>query len=401
MNAAPVPSDARTGVSRAQVLRIVDELGPTFRERAAEYDREARFPFENYDDLRDAGLLGLCIPVRHGGMGVSFRDYMYASARLGEYCAMTALTFNMHCQTVLWTGVVADDLDMDDAQRAAHEAARSALYARILESGEIMSQPLSEGIAKGATAGVATQAKPTEGGFLVSGRKIFASLSGAASAYNLTVQVPGEDQLRFVSVRADNPGVRIVGDWDTLGMRGTDSRTLLFEDAFVPHRDELLPAGVYDQLSARWPYVYMTLTPTYLGLTRSVLDFVQGYLAGAAPPGFTARRDIPQKQVGWAEIQIAYERAAALWERAVADAGVDPTPEQLRRAWSATFTVMETAPEVAAKAIRICGGGSIMRTLPLEQHYRDARCGSLMLPWSAEVCLERLGRHGLFDDEAA
>jgi alkylation response protein AidB-like acyl-CoA dehydrogenase len=382
-----------TALHRDELLARIDELGPRFRERSAQYDREAAFPYANYDDLRDAGLLGVCIPARHGGLGASFADYMHLSARLGEYCAMTALTFNMHCQTVLWTGLVADELDMDDAERARHEEVRADLYRRILESGEIMSQPLSEGVARGATAGVLTEATPVDGGWHVTGRKIFASLSGAASAYNLTVKVPGEEQVRFVSVRAKNPGVKIVGDWDTLGMRGTDSRTLLFEDAFVPYADELLPAGVYDQLAERWPYVYMTLTPTYIGLTRSIVEFVRAYLAGGP------RRDIPQKQAGWADIQIAYERADALWQRVVAEARIDPTPEQLRRAWAATFTVMETAPEVASKAIRVCGGSTIMRTMALEQHYRDARCGSLMLPWSAEVCLERLGRFGLYDDE--
>ncbi|UGS35901.1 acyl-CoA dehydrogenase family protein [Capillimicrobium parvum] len=383
-----------TALSREQLLARIDDLGPRFRDRSSRYDREAAFPYESYDDLRDAGLLGVCIPARHGGLGASFADYMHLSARLGEYCAMTALTFNMHCQTVLWTGIVADELDLSPADRARHEEIRADLYRRILDAGEIMSQPLSEGVARGATAGVMTEAVPVQGGWRVSGRKIFASLSGAASAYNLTVKVPGEEQVRFMSVRADNPGVRIAGDWDTLGMRGTDSRTLLFEDAFVPHADELLPAGVYDQLAERWPYVYMTLTPTYLGLTRAVVAFVREYLGGGG-----SRRDVPQKQAGWAEIQIAHERAEALWQRVVAEAGIDPTPDQLRRAWAASFTVMETAPEVASKAIRVCGGGSIMRTLPLEQHYRDARCGSLMLPWSAEVCLERLGRFGLYDDE--
>ena len=115
--------------------------------------------------------------------------------------------------------------------------------------------------------------------------------------------------MRFLSVASATTGVRIVGEWDPLGMRGTDSRTLLFEDAFVPHDDELLPPGGYDQLSERWPYVYMTLTPTYVGLTRAVVDFVQGYLGGAAPPGIAARRDVPQKQSGWAQIQIMHERS--------------------------------------------------------------------------------------------
>ncbi len=388
----------RTGAVRDRALVLVRELGPGFAGRAAGYDRETSFPFENYAELRAAGMLGLCIPERYGGMGASFQDYMHVSAELARFCPMTALTYNMHSQTTLWTGILADDLDMAPDVRERHERIRSELYRWILEDGALMSQPLSEGIARGATAGVATTATPVPGGFHVSGRKVFASLAGAADAYNFTCRVPGEQGLRFLSVRSDNPGVRIVGDWDPLGMRGTDSRTLVFEDAFVEAEDELLPTGGFDQLAARWPHVYLTLTPTYIGLTRAVVDFVQGYLGSTPPPGVPARRDVPAKQWAWAEIQIAYERSRSLWECAVAEAGLDPTPEQLRRAWAAAYTAMETAPEVAALAIRACGGGSLMRNLPLEQHYRDARCGSVMLPWSAEVCLELLGRFGLYDE---
>ena len=386
------------GSLRERVLALVRELGPAFAERAAGYDRAAAFPFENYAELREAGMLGLCIPERYGGMGARFQDYMYIAAELARFCPMTALTYNMHSQTVLWTGILADDLEMPDDVRERHEQRRRELYRWILEDGAIMSQPLSEGIARGATAGVATTATPTSGGFLINGRKVFASLAGAAHAYNFTCRVPGEVGLRFLSGRADNPGVEIVGDWDTLGMRGTDSRTLVFTDAFVAADDELLPTGLFDQLAARWPHVYLTLTPTYIGLTRAVVDFVQAYLGSNPPTGVPARRDVPAKQWAWAEIQIAWERSRSLWECAVAEAGLDPTPEQLRRAWAASYTAMETAPAVAALAIRACGGGSLMRNLPLEQHYRDARCGSVMLPWSAEVCLELLGRFGLYGE---
>jgi alkylation response protein AidB-like acyl-CoA dehydrogenase len=383
---------------RERALEIVASVGPGFRERAPGYDRDARFPFENYAELRDTGLLGLCVPVRHGGLGCGFRDYMHVAAALGRWCPMTALTFNMHTQTVLWTGVVADDLAMEPAERERHEQIRSRLYRSIVEDGAIQSQPLSEGIAKGATTGVTTTATPVDGGWSVSGRKIFASLAGAAHAYNLTCVVPGEEQIRFLSVAADNPGVEIVGEWDTLGMRGTDSRDLVFREAFVPHDAELLPAGLYGQLAERWPYVYMTLTPAYIGLTDAVVEFVQGYLRGGAPPGIVARRDVGPKQWAWAEIQIMAERTRAIWERAVDEAAVDPTPAMLRRAWVASYSAMDTAQEVAAKAIRVCGGTTIMKRFPLEQHYRDARCGALMLPWSAEVCLDRLGRFGLFDE---
>ncbi|MFM9125622.1 MAG: acyl-CoA dehydrogenase family protein, partial [Actinomycetota bacterium] len=70
------------------------------------------------------------------------------------------------------------------------------------------------------------------------------------------------------------------------------------------------------------------------------------------------------------------------------------------RALAATYTVMETAPQLAALAIRVCGGLSLLKEHRLEQLYRDARCGSTMLPWSAEVCLDRLGRHGIFPGDA-
>ena len=380
---------------RQRALEIVRELGPSFRERAPRHDREATFPFDNYADLREAGLLGLCIPALYGGLGAGYRDYMHVAAELGRFCPTTALTFNMHTQTVLWTGVVADELEFTQEQRDAHEAMRERLYGRILEQGAIHAQPLSEGRSKGALTGVTVTAQPTNGGFLVSGRKIFASLAGAASSYNVTCVVPGEDVIRFLAVAADAAGVTVEGDWDTLGMRGTDSRTLLFEKVFVPLEDELLPAGGFDQLAARWPHVWMTLTPTYVGLTRAVVDFVRSYLSAPAPEGASARRDSPQKQAAWAEIQILAELSEAIWERAVAEAAIDPTEDILRRALVATYTVMETAPDVAARAIRACGGTTILKRFPLEQHYRDARCGALMLPWSAEVCLARLGELGL------
>ena len=123
---------------------------------------------------------------------------------------------------------------MTDEQRERHERIRAELFRGVVEDGRIHSQPFSEGISPGATSGVATRATPVDGGFLVTGRKIFASLSGAADFYNVTAQVEGEDVIRFLGVPAGADGVRIEGTWDPLGMRGTVSRTLVMDGAFVP-----------------------------------------------------------------------------------------------------------------------------------------------------------------------
>ena len=67
------------------------------------------------------------------------------------------------------------------------------------------------------------------------------------------------------------------------------------------------------------------------------------------------------------------------------------------RAWAAQYTTMENANELARLAIRTCGGQAMLKSLPLERIYRDSRCGSLMLPWTAELCLDRIGREALYE----
>lgn len=385
-------------VDRNELVHRVRALGPVLTERAVRYDREASFPFENFADFRRLGLLALCVPEKYGGIGATYADYVRVSEEIGRYCGATALTFNMHNATMLWCGEVADALTMSDEERVAHERIRTEMFRGVVEDGRIHSQPFSEGLAAGATAGVATRARPVENGWRVSGRKIFASLAGAANFYNVICQVPGEDSIRFLGVPADATGVSCVDDWDPLGMRGTVSRTLLMDDAFVPSENEWLPAGVYNQAADRYPWLFLSLCPSYLGLTGGVLDATRAYLRGELPgQAAGARRDHPMKQVGWAQMQLRHQQARALLYRAIDEATLDPGESDLVLGWSAAYTVMEHAAEVASTAIRVCGGQAMLKHLPLERMYRDARLGSLMLPWSAEVCLERLSTARLYD----
>jgi alkylation response protein AidB-like acyl-CoA dehydrogenase len=384
-------------VDRDELVNRVRVLGPALAERAVRYDREASFPFENFADFHRDGLLAVCVPTAHGGLGASYADYVRVSEEIGRYCGATALTFNMHNATMLWCGQVADILTMSHSERAAHEHIRTEMFRGVVDHGHIHSQPFSEGLAPGATTGVATRAVRVEGGWLVTGRKIFASLSGAANFYNVICQVAGDETIRFLGVPADAAGVSTVDDWDPLGMRGTVSRTLLMDEAFVPESNEWLPAGIYNQAAERYPWLFLSLCPSYLGLTGGVLDATRAYLRGELPgQSAGARRDHPMKQVGWAQMQLRHQQARALLYRAIDEATIDPSDDDLVLGWSAAYTVMEHAAEVASTAIRVCGGQAMLKHLPLERMYRDARLGSLMLPWSAEVCMERLATARLY-----
>ena len=388
-------SGIRTG-ARVELVERIAELGPVFAKRSVEYDREAQFPFENWADLRAAGLLGICIPTADGGLGADFVGYALAAEELGRHCAATALTFNMHVATTLLVGQIADDMDLTSEERAALVERRAMLRRGIVVDGMVHSQPFSEGIAAGATEGFATRALPVDGGYRVKGRKIFASLSGAADVHNIVCMVEGDPRVRFLGVPADSDGVVLEGDWDPLGMRATDSRTLVLDDVFVPLEHEWIPPGMFDQAARRWPYFYMTLSFAYLGLMRAILDATAEYLIGDGGP--TARRDHPLKQQGWAAMNLKYDETQSLCYRVLGEVGVDPSPAAVRRAWSSVVSTMEGAPDLASTAIRVCGGRSMLRPSRLEQFYRDARCGAAMLPWSVEVCLERLGRSGLYPE---
>src|SRR6516225_11638196 len=191
--------------------------------RAVKYDREASFPIENFRDMHRDGLLAICIPREEGGLGADFVTYCLAAAELGRYCGATALSWNMHVCSTLWSGSLADDLPMAPSDRATHVARRRGHYRRILDRGAVYAQPFSEGGA--AAAGVVafgTEARPVDGGFVVTGRKIFASLSGAADYYGVlcTERGEGEDASRrntlYLAIPANAEGVSIVGEWDPL-----------------------------------------------------------------------------------------------------------------------------------------------------------------------------------------
>ena len=379
-----------------ELVERIAALGPRFGERAATHDREASFPTDNWADLANEGFLGLCAPVEFGGFGGDFVTYALVSEELGRHCATTALTFNMHTATALLAGWIADQLGMNDDQQAHLDRIRPQLWEGMCRDHVIHSQPFSEGRTPGSGSPIGTSAVVVDGGYQVTGKKIFASLSGVADIHNVVALVEGDDRTRLLGVPANGKGVDIVGDWDPLGMRGTDSRDLLLTEAFVPQDNEVLPPGVFDAMAQRFPYFYMTLAFTYLGLMRAILDLTRQYLRGEL--GVESRRDSHVKQAGWAEMQMIYDKAQSLTYRVLGEATVDPTNIALRRAWVATVAVMEGAPEMASLAIRVCGGRSMLRPNKLEQHYRDARCGATMLPWSVEISLDRIGKHGLYDD---
>ena len=402
----PAVGDLPFTPKQQSLLSLAHELGRTkFAPRAAQWDREASFPFANYDDLREAGLLALCVPEAYGGHGADYATYMMVAAEIGRFCGATALTYNMHICSTMWTGVLADGIAMTDAQRAEHARRRELHFRRVVQDGAVYAQPFSEGSAAAAgRAPFGTTARKVDGGWVVNGRKIFASLSGAADYYGVLCtedkgdEKPDARDTLYLAVPATSEGFSIGGEWDPLGMRGTVSRNLAFKEVFVSDDEQLMPRGIYFKGAQTWPAMFFTLAPTYLGIANAAYDFTVSYLRGEVPgEPPVKRRMYPTKQVAVAQMRIQLEAMKSLFTRAILEAGPNPSKDVRMRLYAAQYSVMEGANDIARLAIRTCGGQSMMKHLPLERLYRDSRCGSLMLPWTAELVLDRMGRETLYE----
>ena len=392
---------------QAQLCKETRELGANkFAARASVVDQNAQFPTENYRDLAKNNLLGICIPEAQGGRGADLKTYMLAAAEIGRYCGATALTFNMHVSSCLWTSFLMDNLEMDRSERSALEERRAIHYKRIVGDGKIYAQPFSEGGAAAAGAkAFGTHALKVDGGWIVNGKKIFASLSGHADYYGALCtelqdkdETPSRRNTMYVAIPAEAQGVSVEGEWDPLGMRGTISRTLIFKDVFVAEEELLIPRGIYFNAAKQWPHMFMTLTPTYMGIAQAAYDFTVRYLRGempGTPP--VKRRMYPTKQLAVAQMRIMLEQTKSLWFQSISEARPNPSKDSLIRAWSAQYSVMENCNEIAQLAIRTCGGQSMLRSLSLERLYRDSRCGALMLPWTAELCQDMIGKAALYE----
>jgi len=373
-----------------------------FAPRAARHDREASFPFEDYADLRSAGLLGLCVPARHGGLGADYETYCLVAEQLAQGNASTSLTFNMHCLTMLMMGVLADAMPMSSAARERHEKLRAAKFREVIEAGAFYGQPHSEPVEQGQTDTAlsvggrrfGTTARRVDGGYVINGRKFFVSLAGCAP-YFATPAIrlgdePWIERTLYLQVPKDAPGVSFPGEWDPMGMRGTVSRDMLLQDVFVPDDGEVLPPGTFGAMYNAFPQLSpLTFCATFLGLMQAAYDGALAYLTGqmAGAPGLHTEAAVKGHAV--AEMLFTLEGTRALYYRAISEARVDCAPDVVQRARAAHVTVQRSAVTVTQEAIRVCGGRGLLKRYPIERYARDARAGALMRPWTQEIATQQ------------
>lgn len=207
-----------------------DRLAARFAERAAEYDAAGSFPFVNFADLRGAGYMKLPVERSLGGDEVSLYELVLVQERLAYGDGSTALAAGWHIGIMLNLRT----------NRLWPEPLFQSFCREVVEDGAMINSFASERSTGSPSRGgrPETVAERTDGGWLITGRKTYSTLSPILSHFVVTAWVPDEGLTSDFFVRRSDR-IRIDETWNTLGMRATGSHDLILDKAFVPDSERI------------------------------------------------------------------------------------------------------------------------------------------------------------------
>jgi alkylation response protein AidB-like acyl-CoA dehydrogenase len=372
-------------------------LAADFATRSSQHDRDASHPTENYDRLRQEGFLELSVPKEFGGAGVGFLGHTLAFEVLGQGCPSTALSFNMHASVVMPL------LDSPEVtQKAKRQVADLVVGRKQLIAGNY-SEATSTALL--GERWLDTIIRHADGGWEITGRKMFASMLQAAD-YCLVLARPDTATRptagAFVLIPREAPGRSVIANWDVMGMRATRSDSLvlerckLAEDAVVYQSEDI---RTFRRQTSSW--AWGSYTAVYLGVAGAIYDELVRVVRSRQVPGYSqplayhpdVRRQVAQMSAELEAARLIMYRAAWLYDTE------GPTEETTAALFRAKYVVGEAVGHIARAALTLSGSHGIFKGGRIEQLFRDGALGPLHAPPS-DFCLWNMGLHELGLDPA-
>lgn len=390
-------------LAQHRIIALADDLAARFAARAPQHDADSSFPHENWVDLHASGYLRLVIPSEYGGEGASVLDMAIAQERLGRGCASTALG------AAMLISVLGRAVELD----AWPEPVLAKICRELAGEGGGLNNCVTEtelgSISRGGTP--LTCAGRAEGGWLVSGHKIFVTAAPALRFLVTGLVLPGDEQspkgyMASAIVRNPSPGLRIERTWrDALSLRAAGNDDVYYNRVFVPDDwvVERRPLGAGPKAAgpkAAGPGANpwaLTVAAVYLGVGQAALEAACDYARTRVPPSLgtpIAEQLHIQQAIGSMQIQLDAARTvlrdvARDWTEAP-----ETRPAAVSRIAIAKYLATNAACTVTETALRVAGGFSLTHALPLERYFRDARAG-LFAPPQDDLALGIAGRAAL------
>jgi alkylation response protein AidB-like acyl-CoA dehydrogenase len=389
-----------TDIGRAAV-ELAEKHAADFATRADEHDRAGSFPFENWEALRESGILGLTVAAEHGGLGLdSLYDYVVTFSRLARGDASTALGSMMHAASGLLFKLAAT-VDPSSATTLAPLLAG-------LGAGQVI---ISAAHSEPATSfpWFLVEGTPVDGGYRINGRKIFGTNAPVATHFHLFFRAPDGDGgwwTMAALVERDTPGFAINDDWDSLGMRASGSPSLTFSDCFVPAEtvQQFAPWGTIDPAFLLVAHAAITAQAgVFLGIAEAARDHIidVATMKTKGPSGRVIGERVGiQRAVAEMEIELetcraVIDRHARVVDDLVARLDVGGAAAAMPELQCVKLVANRAAISVVDKAMQLSGGAGYMNSSPLGRMYRDVRAGPCMQLWSPNEAYEVIGKAAL------
>jgi alkylation response protein AidB-like acyl-CoA dehydrogenase len=391
----------------ADMVAAAEYFANEFAEGALTHDRDATFATEHLDTLRADGYLFAPVPTEFGGGGVSsIHDVLVAMSRLARGDAATSIGVSMHFAVLLniirsWEIAVA----RGDDRRAGAVGATLQL---ITDVGAVLATAVSEPAPQNLTRPNATAVR-SDDGWLINGRKVFATMAPAATMVSVAVTYragDGSERYGFAFVPTDAPGVDFPHDWDAIGMRASESGSVSFRDVRVGAdglRDGF-PVGEYTVayldrfLSSGGFHAAASLGIAESAHARIVETLTRRVDAVLDDPHAVMR--LSENVVDLASMRAVFDRSARLideYRAAFPSGGASFADAQavFGEVQAAKTHINEAGSRVVDRALALSGGAGYMASNPLAKAWRDARAGAFMHPLGANRAYDYLARTAL------
>jgi alkylation response protein AidB-like acyl-CoA dehydrogenase len=338
-----------------------DRIAP----RAAEIDESHEFPWDIVELYREHGLFGLFFEEQYGGLGTGTLLALIAIEEVSKVCATSGLIL-----AVQELGSLGLKLAGSDEQKER--------YLPKLASGEwLAAYALSESGSGSDSAAMRTTARADDGEYVLNGSKRFITNAAVANLYTVFAKTDpeaGHSGISAFVVEADTPGFEVARLEPKLGISGSTTGELTFDDARVPAGNRLGAEGEGFKIAMR---ILDRSRPGIgaqgLGLAQGATDYALEYARSRETMG----KPIAEHQLiaaKLADMETACEAARGLLYAfgQMADAGLDG-PELTKASAQAKLFCSDTAMWVTTEAVQVLGGYGYIREYPVERMMRDAK----------------------------
>lgn len=384
-----IRSFARTEEQEHLVTKA-SSLASDFYTRAAHYDQNAEFPFENFEALKNAGILDLTIPKEYGGKGAGLYDFVLLQETLAQGDAPTALSLGWHLGIMMNEGI----------NRSWPQDIYEMVCRDIIKHKKLINSAHSER----KTGSPARGGKPetvakklSNGGWVINGRKNFTSLAPVLDYFIISASIEGAEDVGEFLLPRELKGISIEETWNSMSMRATRSDDLVLSEVMAD-KEALL---YIKKKKAPKPQGWLLHIPAcYLGIAiaarNEAVSFADSYHPNSLPHPI---REVPKvrERVAKMDVELTGARhllysVARLW-----DEEPDKRNELVGELATAKLVATNSAISVVDEAMRIVGAQSLHAEHPLQRHYRDVRAG-LHNPPADEITLETLAKQAFIKE---